>query len=266
MYLHQAGFKGLRTRRLTQDHLEHFFEQIRRGSGDAISITPRNFSSSFQKRWGLHYVNVVINGNCENVSSVDKILDFSIVDLAYTKDKDHTQWDEFHSLPNPCASIIDIELRDKHFSSEEMLVLQNNAFIYISGYFYKKLSQMHIYEVPMTYFNDNDPVPDDYSFTYSKQFHDCQLVKPPQGSVDYYKALESKFIDLFNKNCHRHGLRQILFDELFQERPFLCCSKVKHEDVLNLYIRIRIYFIIKYFNRRIKEPNFKHKLLCVSHQ
>ena len=125
---------------------------------------------------------------------------------------------------------------------------------------------MHICEVPSTYFNNIYPVPDDYSFTYSKQFPNSRLVKPPQGFVDYYKALENKFIDLFNKNCHRHGLRQILFDELLHERPFLCCSNVKHEDVLNLYVRIRIYFILKYFNGRIKEPNFKQKYLCVAHR
>ena len=65
--------------------------------------------SSFQKRCGLHYVNVVVNGNYEEVSPIDNIIDFSIVDVAYTNDKNHTQLDEFHSLPNPCPSIIDIE-------------------------------------------------------------------------------------------------------------------------------------------------------------
>ena len=109
------GFQGLKILRLTQNHSKHFFGQTRRGSGSAISITSRNFSSSFQKRWGLLYVNVVANGNFQDVSPIDNILDFSIVDLEYTNDKNHTQWDEFHSLPNPYPSIIDIELRDKDF-------------------------------------------------------------------------------------------------------------------------------------------------------
>ena len=65
----------------------------------------------------------------------------------------------------------------------------------------------------MTYFNDNYLVPND-----SKQFHDSQLIEPPQGFVDNYNALESKFVDLLNKNFHRHGIRQC---------PFLCWPKSK---------------------------------------
>lgn len=59
-----------------------------------------NLLNSF--RWGLHYVNVVVNGKCEYVSPADKILDLAYtVDLVYTDYKINAQWDEFHSIAPP---------------------------------------------------------------------------------------------------------------------------------------------------------------------
>ncbi|KAI8120528.1 hypothetical protein CVS40_8211 [Lucilia cuprina] len=125
--LRKEGFDCVQTRRLCQDCLEHFFGQIRKGSGNAKSITSRMFCSSFQRRWGLHYINVVVNGNCEEISPDDLMPDYSVI----LEDSVSAACcnDEFYSLPNPVLETSDnSEDVDMHYHEKEFLRV--NAFNY----------------------------------------------------------------------------------------------------------------------------------------
>lgn len=64
-FLKTKGFQNLSTRRLSQDNLEHFFAQIRRGSGNSEIVTATMFTSLFKKCWGINFVAIVEEGNCE---------------------------------------------------------------------------------------------------------------------------------------------------------------------------------------------------------
>ncbi|KNC32625.1 hypothetical protein FF38_10477 [Lucilia cuprina] len=109
------------------NNLKEDLMKIRKGSGNAKSITSRMFCSSFQRRWGLHYINVVVNGNCEEISPDDLMPDYSVI----LEDSVSAACcnDEFYSLPNPVLETSDnSEDVDMHYHEKEFLRV--NAFNY----------------------------------------------------------------------------------------------------------------------------------------
>mgnify|MGYP006391976379 CR=1 FL=1 len=122
----------------------------------------------------------------------------------------------------------------------------------------------HKCEAPLPQFGD-EPISGEFLYTYEKQFDKCHLVKPPQAFIDYMSSLEELFESLFNQFCHRKNLSQIIFNEL-KVPHYLCCDNVKHEDILNMYIRVRIYYVLRAFNTKQKVKNYSDNILCISHK
>lgn len=263
-FLKESGYEHLSTRRLSQDNLEHFFGQIRRGSGNSETVTPTMFTYLFKKRWGINYVDVVTEGNCEIHDEDESSQTISNSSNCIVED----------TFSNICSDWQDFQLpSDEVCSSEEHLIndtldeqtfMEENAFMYVCGYLYKKLRSIHNCEVELQRFDEHSYY-DKYSFSQNKEFEKNNLVRPPDDFVTYVKKLNNEFVKHFDSCCHVIGISKVLYEYLKQIPQYKCCNNFRNEDFLHLFIRIRIYFVLKFFNRDIKTHNFKNKVLKVSH-
>ncbi len=263
-FLSHSGFPYLKTRRLCQDSLEHFFGQIRSRGG--TRVTPYMFSSLFRKSWGLRYVNIVTKGNCElplepDATVISEHSNNVLLNVCNDSLLNDLSWQDFQGLPRPEHFLVRSISLD---STLEINFLKENAFSYFCGYLYLKIFKMHSCSLPLPYLGDEIPS-DEFIFIYQNQIDKCNLVKPPQEFVAFVKVLETKFLEEFDSNCHKIGIGDILFNEMKDVRPFLCCENCDPKIVIALFIRIRIYFVIKFLNKELSVPNFKNKILCVSH-
>jgi len=172
---------GIPTRRLNQDKIEHFFGKIRKGNVTSNKVTPYLFMSQFRKRWGLKFLNVVQNGNCESsfifgednrpfntvlesVSSHDLIKDLS-EDLLTSEKQMNSRI--------PYAAV--------DFKLQETTFMQENAFVYFCGWLYLKSFNHHSCENPLPYIGEEDQMNDSFLFSLKKRFDQYSLVShlPP---------------------------------------------------------------------------------------
>lgn len=267
-FLSRSGFQHIQTRRLCQDNLENYFGQIRMGGGRCVRITPYMFCNLFKKSWGLRYANLVTNGNCEPTAPNERfspnISNEIIESVCNDRLMQDLSWQEFQGLPRPEHSFNRLGL-DSNFEVDDVEVdfFRDNAFAYVSCYFYLKIFRAHTCSQPLPYLGDDFSV--EYLFTHERQIHRCNLIKPPQGFLDYLKEIEIIFVREFDSICHRIGVGQLLFDKMKHVSPYKCCNKSDSNANLALYIRIRIFFALKFFNRNLSRPHYKTKILCVSH-
>lgn len=90
-------------------------------------------------------------------------------------------------------------------------------------------------------------------------------MNPHKEFVAFVKSLETKCLEEFDSICHKIGIRDILFNERYYALFVLCCESCDSIIVKACFIRIRMYFLTKFFNKEIIVPNFKNKSLCFSH-
>ncbi|KNC34867.1 hypothetical protein FF38_11112 [Lucilia cuprina] len=97
--------------------IEYFYDidsnlEIRRDCGNANSVTSTMFSCLFQKRWGLNFVNLLKEGNCEihdDDESFPTISNSSRSIQEIIATKVYNEWEEFQSLPRPdnsCENVL----------------------------------------------------------------------------------------------------------------------------------------------------------------
>lgn len=258
-FLNSKGFTELSTRRLTQDNLEHFFGQIRRGAGNADSVTATMFCALFQKRWGINYVNIVTKGNCENFSENEV---FETMPSSSNCLKNNFEQCDF--LPFESIQIDEVEVQsDNDAELDAQIYLKENAFTYVCGYLLKKLRDSHPCSLPLPQFDET--YYDKYTFTYEKELKNNKLIKPPEEFMKYIDELNNEFFKYFDSYCHLDNLSKHLYERLKCINPYKCCTQMNVENFIYLFIRTRIYFVLKFFNREASVPNLRKKMLKVSH-
>lgn len=237
--LEKAGFKFLLTRRINQDCLEHLFATIRKRGGNNLHPTPIQFKRAFKKLISFKYFEIVKSGNCE--------LQRDFASNPFPHVFSHQQELRFTgpqvSVPNPL---------------KEMDLGEMNAFEYFAGYMYKELQKDHEC-------GQNNEASTSCQSTYImfRTIDTCHLTMPPNEFVAYLKILENKFVEGFNNLVTDTSLGKKLLETLSSVPPYKCCPLGNSEFLLHLFLRVRIYFVIKFYNREIKDSNNKNKLLSV---
>lgn len=260
--LQACGFKYLLTRRLNQDALENMFGYARQQGGNALGPTPIQFSRAFKKLVGLKFFHCSSNTNCEedNVESLKLFSDWSKLDLQksnlFTKSK-------INNLQFPTAQNNVRDYHDHNFPQE-------NALSYFSGYLFKKCLDIHeCYKCSSSV--QTQILPNNLLCLY-KAYNDTNskfgsLIAPPINFVDYIENLEKIFQNIFKSNSTKQGVGVLIFDNLkaMSHSFILSCKNFPIEFLLKLFVRIRIYFTLKFQNNNFKNVQNKRKLQNLQH-
>lgn len=257
--LKSRRYTFLLTRNLNQDCIENFFGQIRNCCGNARNPTPIQFSRAFKKLFTLKYFNQVDGANC--IDDINEVL------LNITPE-----------LLENCKTIIPEPTAKnplKVFTSDYRNIssTDGNALVYVTGYLLKKSLLQHSCDVCLNYNEQHTLKNEATVFFKSKAYSGFKqfggLNTPPLDIVEFIINLENIFVENFNNIACQNRVGKKLKD-LFKNITFTHpCKNFPCEYFVSLYIRVRIYFTIKFANRDIKDqirekkikPNLKLKIL-----
>lgn len=242
------NFDYLLTRRLNQDGLENHFGTIRRQNGNCINPTPIQFKRSFRK---LQCLTLFHSGteNCE--ADADQML-VKLNDIPVCE----------NPLPrvftkNPVQEIKDYQRLDS---------LEKNFVRYVCGYLLKKGLNLHSCEKCEQYSNAHQELDNTSLFCFFKAYENAErdtfgnLKNPHDDFVNYITSIEYIFQSNFETAILKPNVCGSLL-ELSAYVPFTRpCENFPKNFILNLYLRLRIYYSLKNINRNFKHTN-KNKLI-----
>lgn len=82
---------------------------------------------------------------------------------------------------------------------------------------------------------------------------------------DFIESLEKELCAHFNQNLPACDIGEKLLEKLANTSNYQCCPNFNKQEITKLYIRTRIFYAIKYFNRDIKSKGGRDKFFSVSH-
>lgn len=257
--LKRVGFKYLMTRRVNQDCLENFFGSVRQQGGNCINPTPIQFERAFKKLFCQNYFHSE-NTNCAN--DFDHLLT-KFKDLNCNVEDDEGEQQEKH---------IPFTISDTDYRNEPLLA--QNAFTYVCGYLVKKALVVHSCEVCEQFAKGTRELDNSTLFTYFKAFDTSSsstygaLHVPNESFLHYIYKLEKIFVSTFDSLSVK---RQVAFNyfEKMKNIPLLHkCSEFPVIYVLKLFIRLRIFYSLKFANRSFttnKANKQNRKISILSH-
>lgn len=237
------NFTFLLTRRLNQDCLENFFGCIRQQSGNAINPTPTQFIKAFEKLFYLKLLQSK-NTNCqEDLTSMlvcfsdfqeNKPLTASLA-VAQTTQSFHVEECDYYRSPLP----------------------EQNAFKYICGYLIDKCLRKHSCQICEQFATANKKLDESNIFIHFKAYDTDEstfghLKTPEEVFCRYIYQLEHLFFRNFNESiCSNPG--NTLYKKLSEIPTFRHpCSNFPIQYLFKLFIRFRIFYVLKYNNRMFK--------------
>lgn len=253
-FLKNEGFTFLLTRRLNQDSLENFFGSIRQQSGNAVNPTPIQFSRAFKKLFLMSFFHS--NGmNC--AEDFEKLL----LDL--------TSFAEIQ----PIAPAVTEELKkafvvencDYHSKS----LPEQNAFKYVAGYLIEKCLQIHSCNTCIEFSKINSELDDSSLFLHFKAYN---MQDFPFGSLKsphelFYKhifLLESTFFSNIENFLNNPRVGNRMYELLKTVEEFKHpCENFPGDYLLKLFVRLRIYYILKFNNREFKHSSGRNRKLSI---
>lgn len=241
--LQKEGFKYILTRRITQDCIEHFFSYIRRQGGNDRNPTPIQFSRAFKKIYGIHFLKNVKNANCEDQGAL--VLPI----VPYSTPCNVAAFQTVDSL----AIALPKDFRVADLGEE-------NAFVYFCGYLLKKLKEKH--DCPELNFGEDDI---NTVFINFKTYDQCELQHPAARFVEYIRQLENQFCEHFCELVTSKGLHHKLYDVMKEAKFAPCCENFDKSFLLNLFIRCRVYYLLKYHNQHLKETTNRPTTVTLLH-
>lgn len=240
--LSEKGFEYILTRRLNQDCLENHFGYIRKQGGNSRNPTAKQFQSAFKKNFGSMFLKVVRNGNCEDQQAYILPLLRNYIFPCHFNGSQNIE---------PLKLTLPTDFRN-------MSLVERNAFVYFTGYLVKKCKDKHQCSQLICGENDIATI-----YTNFKRYENCELQIPVTNFIKYVERLEDEFFDNFDPTCK--AIQQDLFDKLNAVQEYACCEHFNKEYLINLFIRVRIYYILKFNNSEIKEDPKRAKCLSIFH-
>ena len=249
------SFKFLLTRRLNQDPLENFFGVVRQQGGNSDNPTPAQFGTAFKK---LFYDNFLVSsaGNCN--------ADFNLMLVGAPSQN------VLSSLSKTIPKEIEIDVNDYRSSSVQNSLIGTNAVAYVAGYLLKKCFLKHDCEtckgkLVMQELDDSNKL-----FCFFKAYQSQTgpfggLLAPSSSFINYVVSLEDIFVELLPSVVFKVGVGKLLLTQLPQfSLPE--CSEFPSLFLLKLFIRMRLYYALKFRNRQLVSGNKKcKKYFKVSH-
>lgn len=236
--------KFLFTRRLNQDALENFFGVIRTQHGNAYNPTPIQFYFSFKKLFRINYCQIN-TGNCEidQDEILTKCTNFNEKDIV-----------EIQTVFN--ESSVNMEIDDYEYRNWP--VNEENAFMYICGYLLKCCFIKHRCETCESFLLDNNNNLNSLQFyNYFKAYNSTEndiygkLYIPTSVFVSYIKEMHIKFFENFKIICQSNVIQKFIC--ILSEIEFPnTCSNFPKNYLIKFFIRVRLYYTLKFINRDLK--------------
>ena len=246
------------TRQLNQDPLENFFGSIHQHGGNSDNPTPMQFKRAYRKLFHSNLL-TVISGNCEADNNET---------LLHLSNLENTNIPSFAtgSIKKP------LTITSTDYASEDMQlrIVRENAIAYVAGYLLRKAFEKHKCSKCATLANENLDS-DRSTFLFFKAYQtDASmfggLVSPSSQMLAYVTILEDKFVTYFSSLKKSVGIGNDVLHQLKQIGFIAPCNKFYHDYLLRLFIRMRIYYSLKYINRDLASSKRKNmKLVKVSH-
>lgn len=264
--LNENGLKYLLTRRLNQDALENFFGKVRQQGGSCINPTPIQFTRAFKQLVGQHFFSNSIGTNCEED-------DLKSLDL-------FTQW---KNIEVPKCNLFTQNLKtnlcfEKTTYNPDYRTInlpEINAFTYFCGYIYKKCLEQHncsncFDSANTTQLTDKNVLIHLRSYNENHEENPFgNMCSPSEDFIDYLLNLETKFLKIFQTSATDPGIGIKILNVLKEvNHNFLySCEHFPIEYLLKLFIRVRIYYSLKFFNKQMAETKARKctKLLIIKH-
>jgi len=165
---------------------------------------------------------------------------------------------------------IPIPIDDHDYRQKD--IVEDNAFYYICGYLMSKSLKKHSCDICKTFAKDIDNCDNTRYYTLFRALKSTEeniydgLCVPNQIFVTYIEHLDNIFFT---------HLRTLILNDsvLCTMIPFLESVPCPHPCVhfsknyfLTLYARVRLYFVLKFANRRFKSQERYKKIIILSHK
>lgn len=244
--LHQNhAFKFLLTRRLNTDPIENFFGSIRQQGGNSDNPTPIQFTRAFRKLFFSSFLNSS-TGNCAE--------DFDDLLAQFAKAKSKKSNVPAMAAPPKAAPNLDIGTVDYRENEVTENLLKDNPIAYVAGYLLKKCFKHHecstCREAVVT-----DEIGDNRNLlcffkAYKSDKSFGGLLAPTAPYLQYIKQLEDMFVKDFSMYTKSDGIGKSILTKL-QCVPvsFQHCPEFPFQYLLKLFLRMRIYYSLKFANR-----------------
>lgn len=256
--LQAKGFSFLYTKRLNQDPLDIFFGSVRQQVGNCREPTPQQFTRAFRKLFMENMLKHSEYANCSD--DFDRLL-MTTYDIGDTNNIQSVNEEQLLPEDSTTRSIVAVGTVDYRLDLPE-----KNAFDYVCGYLLHKCSSIHKCEKMCNFINQSkqEQHSSENIFIHNKCFNDNKtLVKPSNNFVNCIKEMDNRIKRCFQQNIINRVGNQILkemnnisFDE--------CCECFPNEYLKKLFVRFRIFNIIKFNNRNFRDKSCKRKYFGVS--
>lgn len=147
---------------------------------------------------------------------------------------------------------------------------EENPLTYFAGYLFKKCLEIHkcqhctdsIQSVPRS-----TNLLSLYKAYNNKNSTFGSLIVPPIMFTDYIKNLENKFQAIFKGISNKQSVGVMIYEDLkkFHHAFNVACINFPIDYLLRFFIRIRIYFTLKFINNDFKTVKHPRKLKNLQH-
>ena len=176
------------------------------------------------------------------------------------------------STPAPFTVNESNECADFKSESVEGNMFAKNAITYVSGYVVRKCQKKHKCPTCAEALTSNDLDSPDKLLSEFKAYDNSKpfggLTVPDERLVRYIHSAEQIFVDTFPNVISKQGIGKHLMSMLpkfkLQE-----CPQFPSQYMLELFVRMRLYYVLKFGNRDLAQPKQKgekdRKYFKVSH-
>jgi len=239
------NFQFLLTRRLNQDSLENFFSVIRQRGGSCVNPTSLTFSRLFRQVCCNTLFKPVVGANCE--------LDCAAV-LATLNSSDKSSV----SMASNAAALTEDkrvdQLVDLTLTCTDENELEHNGLSYVCGFLVRRLLKWHSCSVCESVWVSKDNLDDRHVYTNCRLYGPDEL-KGGKGLVfvsseffAYIQQLEETFDIYYKQHSYAVGISKLIVDELVHHPLPVFCSQFPKLRFLCYFVRVRIYYKLKFAN------------------
>lgn len=153
-----------------------------------------------------------------------------------------------------------------------MPVTEENVFIYICGYLLRRIFVKHYCDVCALLAQKNCDLELSNLYSYFKTYQSTDtnnfgsLYVPSTIFVDYIKQLHIIFSEKFDIFIAKPNVMANFLSILSTVEFSHSCPNFPRNYLLKLYVRVRIYYILKFVNRKFKNSKERNrKIIILSH-
>lgn len=256
-YLKIQSFSFVLTRRLNQDCLENFFGSIRQQGGNSYNPTPIQFTRAFKKLLCLSYFQHSSGSNCAE--------EFNAILSKFNNGSDLLNLDINQNTISKNIVVNCIDYREN--------LPGKNALQYVCGYLIKKCLTIHECNTCLAYSQEEANNLDSTRFylhfkAYENKNVDIfgNLKCPSSSFVSYIEHLENIFTDNILQFITENNVGNKLINLMENVSLNHPCKDFPCSYVIKLFVRMRIFYFLKFMNRDLKSRTNKNcKLIKLTH-